>query len=91
MTNKNILKEKIVKILFKYPFQPPAKGTEKGMNLITINKLLELFAQQKQEIIRQIWEIIEYEKETMFNSEKFYQDEPCYRLLQEIQKTIKAL
>ncbi len=52
------IKEKIIEILFEYPFQPPAEGTEKGMNLITIEKLLELFekalADQKQELIERV-------------------------------------
>jgi len=47
---KDKLKEKIIDILVEYPSHPPMMGTEKGINLVTVDKILDLFDQvQKKE------------------------------------------
>lgn len=53
-----ILRKKIIEILSEYPSHPPMTGTEKGINLITVNKILELLSQQKEDLKEEVEKIM---------------------------------
>jgi len=50
--------KKFMDILHKYPSHPPMKGSENGINLVTIDKLVELFEAQSSTYEEKLKEIV---------------------------------